>query len=78
MHLCCTSHVAGLPAIDDQLSFKRFMIVTVTSLESNVLQLADFESITILIGLYNQRPSPVKWRLLMFLMKFWQQLCVFL
>lgn len=58
---------------DYQLWLKRFMIVTVTSLESNILHLADFERATIFIGLYNPRASAVKWTLLMSVIEFQQQ-----
>lgn len=59
---------------DYQLSPKRFMIVTVTSVESNALHLADFKWIMTLISPYNPRPSPVKWGgLNMCLMEFQQQ-----
>lgn len=46
---------------DYQLSPKRFMIETVTSVESNALHLAEFKWIMTLISPYNPRPSPVKW-----------------
>lgn len=59
---------------DYQLSPKRFMIVTVTSVESNALHLADFRWIKTLISPYNPRPSPVKWvGLNMRLMEFQQK-----
>lgn len=59
---------------DYQLSPKRFMIVTVTSVESNALHLADFKWIKTLISPYNPRPSPVKWvGLNMRLMEFQQK-----
>lgn len=59
MHLCLylsSIRAAGhwfiqTTCLDDyQLSLKRFMIATVTSLQSNTLHLADFERITILIS----------------------------
>lgn len=59
---------------DYQLSPKRFMIVTVTSVESSALHLADFKWIMTLISPYNPRPSQVKWGgLNMCLMEFQQQ-----
>lgn len=59
---------------DYQLSPKRFMIVTVTSVESNALHLTGFKKIMTLISPYNPRPSPVKWGgFNTFLMKFQQQ-----
>lgn len=59
---------------DYQLSPKRFMIVAVTSVESNALHLADFRWIKTSISPYNPRPSPVKWvGLNMCLMEFQQK-----